>query len=91
MDPKLAPEWVKFVLVLSRQPLLDAEDWLGTEWRDRIVFYRVGADGKNHPGFAAIPALAGKPVGDSIARFLLRNPGVEADPDTAASDEASAA
>jgi hypothetical protein len=36
------------------------------------VFYQPGADGERHPGFAAVPALKGEPVGIAIARFLLR-------------------
>jgi|GEM_PF-2470953 len=71
MDPGLA-ERTQLVLVLTARPLLDAEDWLETEWRDRIVFYQPGADGERHPGFAAVPALNGESMGVAIARFLLR-------------------
>ncbi|HEX6900950.1 MAG TPA: hypothetical protein VF789_14600 [Thermoanaerobaculia bacterium] len=71
MEPGLSPERVKFVLVLSVQPLLDAEDWLETEWRDRVIFYRSGAGSASHPGFATLPALGGSSTGASIARFLL--------------------
>jgi len=86
MDP-ISLVSTQLVLVLTTQPLLDAEDWLETEWRERIVFYQPGADGERHPGFAAVPALNGKSTGVAIARFLLR----DAEGEVANEDAASAA
>jgi hypothetical protein len=86
MDP-ISLKNTQLVLVLTTRPLLDAEDWLETEWREHIVFYQPGADGERHPGFAAVPALNGKSMGVAIARFLLR----DAEGEVADEDAASAA
>jgi hypothetical protein len=76
-DDGLSPGTVRFLLVLSSQPPLDVEDWIETDWRDRIVFYQPGSDEDRKPGFAALPALNGGNPASAIARFLLRRLGGE--------------
>jgi hypothetical protein len=73
----LSPDTVRFLLVLSLQPPLDVEDWIETDWRDRIVFYQPGSNENRKPGFAALPALNGGNPASAIARFLLHRLGGE--------------
>lgn len=76
-NPALSPAFVQFVLILTREPLLDAEDWIGTDWRSRIVLYRPWLGRARQPLFISLPPWTLKGEAGAIVRFLVK--GVEAE------------
>jgi hypothetical protein len=64
--PQLSPDQVRHVLVLAAKPVIDLDDWLASEWRNRLVFFRGDLTESRRPEFAELPP----PVGESAKAIV---------------------
>jgi hypothetical protein len=73
---ELSPASVSFLVVLASEMWIDAEDWLSSPWRARILTHRQLADGPLRAGWAALPTLPGqeKDEVDLMATYLKQQP-----------------
>jgi hypothetical protein len=68
----LSPDAVRFLLVFSNRLPTDGDDWMESDWRERIFLWRSSLAEDGHPAFAALPDFAEPERDLSIERFLLR-------------------
>lgn len=71
LDGELAPRDVAFVLVLAHTRILDAEDWLETEWFSRLFSYPPAP--RYDPGrhWLSVPIVASQDGARDLARYLV--------------------
>lgn len=73
---ELSPASVSFLVVLAGEMWIDAEDWLSSPWRARIITHRQLADGHLGAEWVALPRLPGqeKDEVDLMATYLKQQP-----------------
>jgi hypothetical protein len=73
---ELSPASVSFLVVLAAEMWIDAEDWLSSPWRARIITHRQLADGPFGAEWVALPRLPGqeKDEVDLMATYLTQQP-----------------
>ena len=73
---ELSPASVSFLVVLAGEMWIDAEDWLSSPWRARIITHRKLADGPFRAEWVALPGPPDqeKDEVDLMASYLKQQP-----------------